>query len=56
MSYRDIVVHLTLDPRNAVRIQLAIGLARRFGARVSGLYTVPPPTCRITWANTFPRN
>ena len=43
MSYRDIVVHLTLDPRNAVRIQLAIGLARRFGARVSGLYTVPPP-------------
>ncbi|MFN4164721.1 MAG: universal stress protein [Ferrovibrio sp.] len=43
MSYRDIVVHLTLDPRNAARIQLAIGLARRFGARVSGLYTVPPP-------------
>lgn len=43
MSYRDILVHLTLDPRNAARTQLAIGMARRFGARVSGLYTVPPP-------------
>lgn len=43
MSYRDITVHLTLDPRNADRITLAIAMARRFGARVSGLYTVPPP-------------
>lgn len=43
MSYRDILVHLTLDPRNAARTQMAIGMARRFGARVSGLYTVPPP-------------
>lgn len=43
MSYRDITVHLTLDPRNAARTQLAIGMARRFGARVSGLYTMPPP-------------
>lgn len=43
MSYRDIAVHLTLDPRNQTRTQLAINLARRFGARVSGLYTVPPP-------------
>lgn len=43
MSYRDILVHLTLDPRNAARTQLAIAMARRFGARVSGLYTVPPP-------------
>lgn len=43
MSYRDIVVHLTLDPRNEARINMAIAMARRFGARVSGLYTVPPP-------------
>lgn len=43
MSYRDILVHLTLDPRNTARTQLAIAMARRFGARVSGLYTVPPP-------------
>lgn len=43
MSYRDVVVHLTLDPRNETRIQVAIAMARRFGARVSGLYTVPPP-------------
>ena len=43
MSYRDIAVHLTLDPRNETRTRLAIALARRFGARVSGLYTVPPP-------------
>src|SRR5690606_16237058 len=43
MSYRDVAVHLTLDPRNEMRTRLAIALARRFGARVSGLYTVPPP-------------
>lgn len=43
MSYRDIMVHLTLDPRNAERTRFAIGMARRFNARVSGLYTVPPP-------------
>jgi nucleotide-binding universal stress UspA family protein len=43
MSYRDITVHLTLDPRNAARTQIAIAMARRFGARISGLYTVPPP-------------
>lgn len=43
MSYRDIAVHLTLDPRNEMRTRLAIALARRFGARISGLYTVPPP-------------
>lgn len=43
MSYRDIMVHLTLDPRNAARTDTAIAMARRFGARVSGLYTVPPP-------------
>jgi len=43
MSYRDILVHLTLDPRNTARTQMAIAMARRFGARVSGLYTVPPP-------------
>jgi nucleotide-binding universal stress UspA family protein len=43
MSFRDIIVHLTLDPRNEARIQLAIAIARRFGARISGLYTVPPP-------------
>ncbi len=30
MSYRDITVHLTLDPRNNARTQLAIALARRF--------------------------
>lgn len=43
MSYRDITVHLTLDPRNDTRIQVAIAMARRFGARISGLFTVPPP-------------
>ena len=43
MSYRDITVHLTLDPRNNARTQLAIALARRFAAHLTGLYTVPPP-------------
>lgn len=43
MSYRDITVHLTLDPRNNARTQLAIALARRFAAQLTGLYTVPPP-------------
>ncbi len=43
MSYRDITVHLTLDPRNTARTQLAIALAKRFAAQLTGFYTVPPP-------------
>ncbi len=43
MSYRDITVHLTLDPRNGARTQLAIALAKRFAAQLTGFYTVPPP-------------
>lgn len=43
MTYRDITVHLSIDPRNTARTALALGLARRFGAQITGFYTVPPP-------------
>jgi len=43
MTYRDITVHLSIDPRNTARTAVALTLARRFAAQLTGFYTVPPP-------------
>lgn len=43
MTCRDIMVHLTEDPRNAARTAAAILLAQQFDAHVTALYTLPPP-------------
>src|SRR3546814_21048467 len=43
MTYKDILVHLTEDPRNVARTDAALDLARRFGAHLTALYTLPPP-------------
>ena len=43
MTYRSILVHLTDDPRNQAKIDMATALARRFDARVTALYTLPQP-------------
>lgn len=42
-SYRDITLHLTIDPQNGARTALALGMAKRFAAQVTALYTLPPP-------------
>ena len=43
MTYKDILVHLTEDPRNAARTDAALQLAQTFGAHLTALYTLPPP-------------
>lgn len=40
MSYKDILVHLDSSPACAGRIELGINLARKFDARLTGLYVV----------------
>ncbi|MBX3454989.1 universal stress protein [Ferrovibrio sp.] len=42
-TYRDILLHLTDDPRSKAKIDAALGLARRFGSHLIALYTLPPP-------------
>ena len=43
MTYKDILVHLTEDPRNDARTEAALQLAQKFGAHLTALYTLPPP-------------
>ena len=43
MGFKDILVHVDSTPASAVRLQLGISLARRFGARMSGLHVTPDP-------------
>lgn len=40
---KDILVYVDPGARARVRIELAIGLAHRFGAHLTGLHAVPPP-------------
>lgn len=43
MHTKSIVVHLADDPRHADRLAIAIDLARRTGAHLDVVYTIPPP-------------
>lgn len=43
MGYQDILLHLSDDPRNAVKTDVALRLAQKFKAHLIALYTVPPP-------------
>jgi nucleotide-binding universal stress UspA family protein len=43
MGFKDILVHVDSTPASAVRLRLGISLARRFGARLSGLHVTPDP-------------
>jgi nucleotide-binding universal stress UspA family protein len=43
MPIKDILVHVEISPAGRVRTELAIGLARRFSARLTGLFVMPPP-------------
>ncbi|MGH6718553.1 MAG: universal stress protein [Alphaproteobacteria bacterium] len=40
---KDILVHVDGSPRAAVRIDLALGLARSHGAHLTGLHVIAPP-------------
>lgn len=41
MAIKDILIHLTQDPRNAARQELAVALARDHEAHLTALYVVP---------------
>jgi nucleotide-binding universal stress UspA family protein len=43
MSFKDIVVQLDSTHASRVRLHLAMSLARRFDARLSGLHVIPEP-------------
>ena len=43
MGFKDILVHVNSTTASAIRLRLALVLARRFGARLSGLHVIPDP-------------
>jgi nucleotide-binding universal stress UspA family protein len=43
MSFRHILVHVDAAPASRTRLQLALALARHFGARLSGLHVISEP-------------
>jgi len=43
MTFKDILVHVDATPASRSRLRLALALARRFGARLSGLHVIPEP-------------
>jgi nucleotide-binding universal stress UspA family protein len=46
MSYKSILVHLDAGERAHARLEIALQLARRFGAHLTGLYAVFTPDAR----------
>jgi nucleotide-binding universal stress UspA family protein len=43
MTFKDILVHVDSTAVSRTRLRLALALARRFGARLSGLHVIPAP-------------
>src|SRR5665213_1757408 len=43
MTFKDILIHVDSTPASAIRLGLGLTLARRFGARITGLHIVPDP-------------
>jgi nucleotide-binding universal stress UspA family protein len=43
MGFKDILVHVDATPASRTRLRLGLTLARRFGARLSGLHVIPEP-------------
>ena len=43
MGFKDILVHVDSTPASRARLKLALTLARRFEARLSGLHVIPDP-------------
>ena len=41
--YRDLLVHVDASSAGRRRVQFAVALARRMGARLSGIHVTPPP-------------
>lgn len=43
MSFKDILVHVDSTGASRLRLQVALTLAGRFDARLSGLHVIPKP-------------
>ncbi|MEO8309566.1 MAG: universal stress protein [Caldimonas sp.] len=54
MTYKTIVVHLDAGARCAARVDLAIQLARRFGARLVGIAATGLPDVIVTMNSAIP--
>jgi nucleotide-binding universal stress UspA family protein len=54
MAFKDILVHLDNGPRSAFRLEIAAGLARRFGAQLTGLYVVDIPSAELFYGAAMP--
>lgn len=54
MAFKDILVQLDGGPRSAVRLEVAVGLARRAGAQLTGLYVVDTPSAEFFYGAAMP--
>jgi len=54
MGYKDLLVHIDSSPQCAARLALAVTLARRFAAHLTGLYVMPSLTISPFIADQFP--
>ncbi len=43
MNFKDILIHIDNRPTCTARLEIAVGLAKQHGARLTGLYVVPRP-------------
>ena len=54
MALKDILVHLDNGSRNETRLRLAVALARRHGAHLTGLYAADIPNTEFFYGATLP--
>lgn len=54
MALKDILVHVDNGNRNEARVNLAVGLARRHGAHLTGLYAADIPNTEYFYGATLP--
>jgi nucleotide-binding universal stress UspA family protein len=54
MSVKDILVHLDVDPRSAVRLAIAADLARGNGAHLTGVFVVDIPNADYLYGGGLP--
>lgn len=54
MAIKDILLHLGDDPRNSVRTKVALSIAAKHGAHLTGLYVLPVPAWPATAEGYIP--
>ncbi len=54
MALKDILVHVDNGSRSEARVRVAVGLARRYGAHLTGLYVADIPNTEYFYGATLP--